>query len=190
MADSGGATLVTAFGREFGCYPLALVAPYVLPRATQIISRRVLRDNLRLVLSDRLDIRGRRMEDASSNAAFIAEHRTDPQALRSVDRHHLLIFGRAALAAVVRRAPGIHAPVRIWRPSGDRVARSVGLRLLARRIASEDMRIQVAPGADHCLLQDPRHGASVIASVVEWIGTRAAPRGCTGSHTSTSASAR
>ena len=111
VADSGGTTLVTAFDRKFGCYPLALVAPYVLPRATQIVSPRALRDNLRLLIANRLDIRGRRMEDASSNATLIAERRADPLSPASVDRRYVLTFGRAALAAVIHGAPGIQAPV-------------------------------------------------------------------------------
>lgn len=168
VGESLGATYLIAQGpRVPPTARLALIAPGILLRPSQLISWRALSDLVQLLVHDRVDLSWR-LATASTNSAFIRQVQADPGTLKSYTRAYARAAVAASLIATSFGAPKIRSEVRIWQGTADRLLSLAGTRLLLHRLGTRHKSLVLVERGEHGLIWDTELGAEVSRDVANW----------------------
>jgi alpha-beta hydrolase superfamily lysophospholipase len=171
IGESLGATYIVSRGHRIPRDArLALIAPGLILRSKQLLSRRALDDVPNLLLRDRMDLTWR-LEAVSSNTEFITAIESDPATLLTSNRAYVFSAFEATIRAVSLGAAQIHSPVRIWQGEADRLLNPVGARLLRRALKSREKTLVLVPTGEHGLIWDLTNGDLVCREVGTWLSS-------------------
>lgn len=163
VAESLGATYLLAAGSLRSSDRAALLAPGLILRLRQVISRQTVRHDIpELIRHQRVDIAGMRLNAISDNDAFLAEIRSSGLTPNYSSAGYVWGAVCAATSAVV--APRGAGTNWILHGLDDRLVSPIGSRLLARRLGST-ARLTMLPGVEHGVLWDRRVGAKIAEEI-------------------------
>jgi alpha-beta hydrolase superfamily lysophospholipase len=166
VAESLGATYLLAESVLTTIDRAVLLAPGLLLRWRQLISRQAVRDQFLLLTTDRLFLNGWRLDCVSSDPIFLRSVRTSDLAPAFSDRRYV----RQALSASLRAALAPRPAGYTWivQSVDDPLLSPRGAKFLAARLGRERCRLTLVPRAHHGLLWDPEGSAALIKQIIHF----------------------
>jgi alpha-beta hydrolase superfamily lysophospholipase len=111
---------------------------------------------------------GKRLEESSRDADFIARRRVDPLAYKNVSFGYLLDVQRIVFGWRWKIAPRVHAPTLLIKGEKDRVVSHRECVAFDRLSASTDKSFKIYPDVPHTTLWDPAT-PEILGLVNKWI---------------------
>jgi alpha-beta hydrolase superfamily lysophospholipase len=115
-----------------------------------------------------LDLVGKRLDESSRDAKFIAARRSDPLAYKNVSFGYLLDVQRLVFGWRWTIAPRVKTPTLLIKGGKDRVVSHGECVAFDRRSASADKQFRIFPDVPHTTLWDPQT-PEILGLVGEWI---------------------
>jgi alpha-beta hydrolase superfamily lysophospholipase len=114
-----------------------------------------------------IDLVGKRLEESSRDAKWIAERRADPLAYKKANFGYLLDIQRLVFGWRRTIAPRVRVPILMIKGGKDRVVSHGDCETFQKISASTDKRFEVFPDVPHTTLWDPQT-PEILRLVGEW----------------------
>jgi alpha-beta hydrolase superfamily lysophospholipase len=114
-----------------------------------------------------IDLVGKRLEESSRDAKWIAERRADPLAYKKANFGYLLDIQRLVFGWRRTIAPQVRVPILMIKGGKDRVVSHGDCETFQKISASTDKRFEVFPDVPHTTLWDPQT-PEILRLVGEW----------------------
>ncbi|HWY59357.1 MAG TPA: alpha/beta fold hydrolase [Terriglobales bacterium] len=173
LGDSMGAGLALNYAKRNSreLSGLILLALALNLDASQFVSLESLSLMPYFVLAHRepvISLVGKRLEESSRDAEFIARRRVDPLAYKNVSFGYLLDVQRIVFGWRWRIAPRVHSPTLLIKGGEDRVVSHRECVAFDRLCASPDKSFKIYPNVPHTTLWDPET-PEILDHIGKWI---------------------
>jgi alpha-beta hydrolase superfamily lysophospholipase len=172
MGDSMGCNYALGYAKENSTQlaGLILLAPAFYVDSSQLLDLESALLMPYFLLGHRkpvIDLVGKRLDESSRDAQWIAARRADPLAYKKANFGYLLDIQRLIFGWRRKIAPRVRVPILMMKGGKDRVVSHRDCEAFQRLSASTDKRFEVFPEVPHTTLWDPQT-QEILRVVGEW----------------------